>query len=313
MTTAETKKVKKVGDAVLKYTRVSPVTNIFISALFIVLALLCFLPALLVLIVSFSSESSVLNKGYSYIPLQWSLESYKYLLHQGEYITHSFVNSLGITLVGTLIGLVLCSTMGYALSRPNYRLRSFFTWFIFIPMLFSGGLVASYMINTQILGMKNTYAALVFPMCCSSFYIIIMRTFFQTSVPDAIIESAKIDGARQIRIFAQIVLPISLPAIATIGLFYTFAYWNDWMLAMYYLNTNRQDLFPMQYVLINLENNIDFLTRNSQFMTPGENNDLPSETVRMTMVVISVVPIACSYPFFQKYFISGLTIGAVKG
>ena len=313
MTTAETKKVKKVGDAVLKYTRVSPVTNIFISALFIILALLCFLPALLVLIVSFSSESSVLNKGYSYIPLQWSLESYKYLLHQGEYITHSFVNSLGITLVGTLIGLVLCSTMGYALSRPNYRLRSFFTWFIFIPMLFSGGLVASYMINTQILGMKNTYAALVFPMCCSSFYIIIMRTFFQTSVPDAIIESAKIDGARQIRIFAQIVLPISLPAIATIGLFYTFAYWNDWMLAMYYLNTNRQDLFPMQYVLINLENNIDFLTRNSQFMTPGENNNLPSETVRMTMVVISVVPIACSYPFFQKYFISGLTIGAVKG
>ena len=313
MTTADTKKVKKVGDAVLKYTRVSPVTNIFISALFIILALLCLMPALLVLIVSFSSESSVLNKGYSYIPLQWSVESYQYLLHQSGYITHSFINSLGITLVGTVIGLVLCSTMGYALSRPNYRLRNFFTWFIFIPMLFSGGLVASYMINTQILGMKNTYAALVFPMCCSSFYIIIMRTFFQTSVPDAIIESAKIDGARQIRIFAQIVLPISLPAIATIGLFYTFAYWNDWMLAMYYLNTNRQDLFPMQYVLINLENNLDFLTRNCQFMTPGENTNLPSETVRMTMVVISVVPIACSYPFFQKYFISGLTIGAVKG
>jgi ABC-type sugar transport system, permease component len=313
MTTAETKKARKMGDAVLKYTRVSPVTNVFISALFITLALLCFLPALLVLIVSFSSESSVLNKGYSYVPLQWSVESYAYLFRQSSYITHSFINSIGITLVGTIIGLVLCSTMGYALSRPNYRLRNFFTWFIFIPMLFSGGLVASYMINTQLLGMKNTYAALVFPMCCSSFYIIIMRTFFQTSVPDAIIESAKIDGARQIRIFAQIVLPISLPAIATIGLFYTFAYWNDWMLAMYYLNTNRQELFPMQYVLINLENNIDFLSRNSQFMTPGENTNLPSETVRMTMVVISVVPIACSYPFFQKYFISGLTIGAVKG
>ena len=313
MTTAETKKARKMGDAVLKYTRVSPVTNVFISALFITLALLCFLPALLVLIVSFSSESSVLNKGYSYVPLQWSVESYAYLFRQSSYITHSFINSIGITLVGTIIGLVLCSTMGYALSRPNYRLSNFFTWFIFIPMLFSGGLVASYMINTQLLGMKNTYAALVFPMCCSSFYIIIMRTFFQTSVPDAIIESAKIDGARQIRIFAQIVLPISLPAIATIGLFYTFAYWNDWMLAMYYLNTNRQELFPMQYVLINLENNIDFLSRNSQFMTPGENTSLPSETVRMTMVVISVVPIACSYPFFQKYFISGLTIGAVKG
>ena len=161
--------------------------------------------------------------------------------------------------------------------------------------------------------MKNTYWALILPICCSSFYIIIMRTFFQTSVPDAIIESAKIDGARQVRIFVQIVLPISLPAIATIGLFFTFAYWNDWLMAKYYLNSNMQDLFPLQYVLITLENSIDFLSRNSQFMGPGETNNIPSETVRMAMVMIAVVPIACSYPFFQKYFISGLTIGAVKG
>ena len=122
-----------------------------------------------------------------------------------------------------------------------------------------------------------------------------------------------IDGARQIRIFVQIVLPISLPAIATIGLFFTFAYWNDWLMAKYYLNSNMQDLFPLQYVLITLENSIDFLSRNSQFMAPGETSNIPSETVRMAMVMIAVVPIACSYPFFQKYFISGLTIGAVKG
>ena len=140
-----------------------------------------------------------------------------------------------------------------------------------------------------------------------------MRTFFQTSVPEAIIESAKIDGARQIRIFTQIVLPISLPSIATIGLFFTFAYWNDWMMAKYYLNTNMQDIFPLQYVLITLENNIDFLSRNAEFMGPGENTNLPTETVRMAMVMVAVIPIACSYPFFQKYFISGLTIGAVKG
>ena len=203
--------------------------------------------------------------------------------------------------------------MGYALSRPNYRLRGFFTWFVFIPMLFSGGLVASYMINAQVLGLKNTYWVLILPICCSSFYIIIMRTFFQTTVPDAIIESAKIDGARQIRIFVQIVLPISLPAIATIGLFYTFAYWNDWMMAKYYLNSNAQNLFPLQYVLISLESNIDFLTRNQQFMGPGEASNIPSETIRMAMVMVGVIPIACSYPFFQKYFISGLTIGAVKG
>lgn len=309
-TMADTK--KKVGGEI-KYMRVKPFTNVAFSAVFIFLALICFLPALLVLIVSFSSESSVMAKGYSYWPDEWSLESYAYLGKQVGYIGRAFLNSIGITVVGTCIGLVLCSTMGYALSRPNYRLRKFFTWYIFIPMLFSGGLVASYMINAQILGMKNTYWALILPICCSSFYIIIMRTFFQTSVPDAVIESAKIDGARQLRIFAQIVLPISLPAVATIGLFYTFAYWNDWLMAKYYLNSNAQDLFPLQYVLISLENSIDFLSRNSQFMAPGEVNDIPSETVRMAMVMIAVIPIACSYPFFQKYFISGLTIGAVKG
>lgn len=303
----------KKQDAALKYTRVSPVTNVIFSFIFIVLALLCFLPALLVCIVSFSSEASVLHKGYSFFPDAWSVDSYAYLARQADYVGRAFLNSIGITVVGTSLGLVLCSTMGYALSRPNYRLRGFFTWFVFIPMLFSGGLVASYMINAQVLGLKNTYWVLILPICCSSFYIIIMRTFFQTTVPDAIIESAKIDGARQIRIFVQIVLPISLPAIATIGLFYTFAYWNDWMMAKYYLNSNAQDLYPLQYVLIALESNIDFLTRNQQFMGPGEASNIPSETIRMAMVMVGVIPIACSYPFFQKYFISGLTIGAVKG
>ena len=297
----------------IRYMRVKPVTNVLFSLVFILLALVCFMPALLVLIVSFSAESSVVSKGYSYWPNAWSLESYRYLGRQIEYIGRAVLNSIGVTVVGTAMGLVLCSTMGYALSRPNYRLRKFFTWYIFIPMLFSGGLVASYMINAQILGLKNTYWALILPICCSSFYIIIMRTFFQTSVPDAIIESAKIDGARQIRIFVQIVLPISLPAVATIGLFYTFAYWNDWLMAKYYLNSNMQDLFPLQYVLISLESSIEFLSRNSQFMAPGEASKVPAETVRMAMVMIAVVPIACSYPFFQKYFISGLTIGAVKG
>ena len=304
---------KKETGGEIRYMRVKPVTNVLFSLVFILLALVCFMPALLVLTVSFSAESSVVSKGYSYWPNVWSLESYRYLGRQIEYIGRAFLNSIGVTVVGTAIGLVLCSTMGYALSRPNYRLRKFFTWYIFIPMLFSGGLVASYMINAQILGLKNTYWALILPICCSSFYIIIMLTFFQTSVPDAIIESAKIDGARQIRIFVQIVLPISLPAVATIGLFFTFAYWNDWLMAKYYLNSNMQDLFPLQYVLIALESSIEFLSRNSQFMAPGETSSIPSETVRMAMVMIAVVHIACSYPFFQKYFISGLTIGAVKG
>jgi len=181
------------------------------------------------------------------------------------------------------------------------------------PMLKPGDVLYNTNETDQILKLKDTYWALILPICCSSFYCIIMRTFFQTTVPDAIIESAKIDGARMIRIFVQIVLPISLPAIATIGLFLTFAYWNDWMMAKYYISGNKHNLFPLQYVLIALEENISFLTRNSQNMTAGTASNVPSETVRMAMVVVSVVPIACSYPFFQKYFVSGLTIGAVKG
>ena len=303
----------KTKDQPIKYTRVKPMTNFWISVLFIFLAFICLMPALLVLVVSFSSEASIRLNGYSYLPSELSLSAYSYLAKQSGYIGRAFLNSIGITIVGTLLGLVTTSTMGFALSRPNYRLRKFFTWFIFIPMLFSGGLVASYMINAHILGLKDTYWAMILPICCSSFYCIIMRTFFQTTVPDAVIESAKIDGARMIRIFVQIVLPISLPAIATIGLFLTFAYWNDWMMAKYYISGNRHNLFPLQYVLISLEENISFLTRNAQNMTAGTATNVPSETVRMAMVVVSVVPIACSYPFFQKYFVSGLTIGAVKG
>lgn len=308
-----TKQKPNATGSVLKYTRVKPLTNALIAILFIFTALICFLPAVFVLIISFSSEASVMSKGYSFIPLQWSVEAYAYLYKQIDYIGRSFLNSIGITLVGTMIGLVLCATMGYALSRPTYRFKGFFTVFIFIPMLFSGGLVASYMINTQLLGLKNTYWGLILPLCCSSFYIIIMRTFFHTTVPDAVIESAKIDGASQLRIFTRIVLPISLPAIATIGLFYTFAYWNDWFQAKLYLSTNRQDIYPLQYLLISIEQNIEFLDRNPQAMMPGVTTSIPSETVRMAIVMLIVIPIACSYPFFQKYFISGLTIGAVKG
>ena len=297
----------------LKYTRVKPVSNALISILFIILALMAFLPAVFVLIISLSSESSIYAVGFSFFPQSWSLEAYEYLARQAGFIGRSFLNSIGITVVGTVIGLIMCATMGYSLSRPNYKFRGFFTWFIFIPMLFSGGMVASYMINAQILKLKNTYWALILPICCSSFYIVVMRTFFQTAVPEAIIESGKIDGATQLRIFLQLVIPISLPAIATIGLFFTFAFWNDWFQAQLYLSTNRQDLYPLQYLLISIEKNIDFLSRNEQYMGPGLNTHVPSETIRMAIDMVLVIPIACSYPFFQKYFISGLTIGAVKG
>lgn len=303
----------KSSNPVAKYLQVKKGTNLAITLLFIFLALLCVVPAVFVLIISLSSENAIRMNGYRFIPAEWSVDAYAWLWKSRDYIGRSFLNSIGITVVGTVLGLFMCATMAYALSRGNYRLRGFFTVYIFIPMLFSGGLVASYMVNSQIFRLSNTYWALVLPCIVSSWYIVIMRTFFQTTVPEAVVESAKIDGARQLRIFAQIVLPISLPALATIGLFFAFAFWNDWFMAKMYLDTNRKDLYPLQYLLMSIETNIDFLQSNKDFITAGTQVMIPSETIRMAIVMVLVVPIACTYPFFQRYFISGLTIGAVKG
>ena len=296
-----------------RFNQIRPLTNVLFSMLFIILALMTVLPVVFVLIISISSEASIAANGYSFFPSELSFGAYEYLWNSKSYIGRAFVNSIGITIVGTLLGLILTSTLGYALSRPNYRLKGLYTVMLIIPMLFSGGLVATYMINTQVYHLKNTYLSMILPGACSTFYVVVMRTFFQTTVPDSIIESGKIDGARQLRIFTQLVLPISLPVIATIGLFLTFNYWNAWYSAMLYLDSNHRELYPLQYVLISIEKNISFMARNEEFFREESMQNLPSETMRMAIVMVVVIPIACSYPFFQRYFVGGLTIGAVKG
>ena len=225
-----------------------------------------------------------------------------------------FKNSFFVTILVT-IGTVLSSSfIAFGFARIRFRGRSFWFVMMIITMLLPGQvmIIPRYVMFNN-MGWVGTFLPLIIPPFFGGAFNIFLIMQFIRGIPRDMDESAKIDGARQIRIFVQIVLPISLPAIATIGLFYTFAYWNDWMMAKYYLNSNAQDLYPLQYVLIALESNIDFLTRNQQFMGPGEASNIPSETIRMAMVMVGVIPIACSYPFFQKYFISGLTIGAVKG
>lgn len=306
------KNVSNVSDGMHRFNRVTPASNALYSALFIFIAAICVLPVIFVIIISFTSEKSIGVYGYSFFPKELSLSSYRYVWNMRAIVGRSFLNSIGITVVGTCLGVVLTATMGYTLSRRNYRFRNFFTWFIFIPMLFRGGTLASYVVNTQVMNLKDTYWALILPICCSTFNIIIMRTFFTTTVPDEMIESGKIDGASQLRIFVQLVLPICLPAVATIALFLTFAYWNEWYHASIYLSTNRSDLFPLQYVLVSIEQKIQWLINNANNIG-ADAQDVPSETMRMAIVVIAVVPIMFSYPFFQKYYISGLTVGAVKG
>ena len=300
-------------DGFSRFNRIKPATNAVFTLIFIFMAVITFLPVVFVFIISISSEASIAQNGYSFFPAELSLESYKYLWQSKDYIGRAFINSVGITIVGTMIGLVLTSTLGYVLSRPNFYMKGIYTWMLIIPMLFSGGLVARYMVNTQIYHLKNTYWAMILPGACSTFYVIVMRTFFQTTLPDGIIESGKIDGASQLRIFTQLVLPISLPVIATIGLFLTFNYWNMWYGAMLYVDSNHRDLYPLQYVLISIEKNISFMARNEDYFREESMKSLPSETMRMAIVMVVVVPIACSYPFFQRYFVGGLTIGAVKG
>lgn len=314
MSTPDAKPIMRVtGDGLGRFNQLKPVTNVAFSTLFIVLALITFIPVLFVFIISISSEASIAQQGYSFFPKELSLGSYEYLWQSKDYIGRAFINSIGITICGTCLGLVLTSTLGYTLSRPNYYLKGLYTLMILVPMFFSGGLLASYMVNTQIYGMKNTYFALILPGACSTFYVVIMRTFFQTTIPDSIIESGKLDGASQLRIFVQLVLPLALPVIATIGLFFTFNYWNAWYGAMLYLDSNHRELYPLQYVLISIENNISFMARNEEYFTEEALAKLPTETMRMAIVMVVVLPIACSYPFFQRYFVGGLTIGAVKG
>lgn len=301
-------------DALSKFNSISKGTNITISIIFALIAFLCIIPVILVLSISLSSESAIKEFGYQFIPKEFSFYAYSYLMRSKDTILKAFLMSTLVTVLGTIVGLFFNTTMGYVLSRNNFKLKKFFTTVIFIPMLFSGGMISTYMMVSTFLNLKDTIWALTLPMACSSFYIIILRTFFQTTVPDAIVESAKIDGASQLKIFVEIVLPISLPAIATIGLFLSFAYWNDWQNALFYIDN--PSLYPLQYLLTKIENDLKFLQENAAMI--GANSaevsaGLPTETVKMAIVMIVILPIACIYPFFQRYFISGLTIGAVKG
>ncbi|CUQ49982.1 MULTISPECIES: carbohydrate ABC transporter permease [Hungatella] len=307
------KKQKEAAD-VQNFNRISRRANFLLNIMFLILALICVIPAVLVVSISFSAEQSITDYGYRLIPKIISLDGYGYLLKQGALIIRALGVSLFVTIVGTVLGTLLTTLMGYVLSRPDYKLNGFLTMLVFIPMVFNGGLVSTYFIVSQFLHLKNTLWALILPLSVSSFNVVICRTFFKTTIPEELIESAKMDGATQFKIFFQIVLPISLPVIATIGLFLCFAYWNDWYQSMLYIDNQR--LYSLQALLNAIMTNINMLAQNAATMGASMADmvaNMPKEAARMAIVVIIVLPIACAYPFFQKYFISGLTVGAVKG
>ncbi|MBR4657621.1 MAG: carbohydrate ABC transporter permease, partial [Oscillospiraceae bacterium] len=232
----------------------------------------------------------------------------------GDSLWRSYFNSFLVTAVGTLLSVSMCVLYAYPLFRKDYRFRGFFSFLSFFTMIFGGGLIPTYIVCNSLLKMGNTYAALIVPMLVSPFNIIIMRTFFQTSVPFDLIEASTIDGAGEYTTLVRIILPIVKPGIATVALLTALAYWNEWFLCLLYV-TDR-NLYPLQYLLMEMQRNAEFLARNSSMIGAAGAEalrTLPSQTMRMAVVVFIVLPIACAYPFFQRYVVAGLTIGSVKG
>lgn len=309
----DTRSTRDVSPDSVKMNRIRPGTNAAFNAVFVLLALACVIPVIFVFMISISSEASIRIGGYSFIPSEFSSAAYEFLWNERKMIFDALMISVLVTVIGTLLGLALTTTMGYVLSRPGYKLKGFFTWVVFIPMIFNGGMVANYVITANVLNLRNTIWALVLPLSVTSFNVIICKTFFQTTIPDSIVESAKIDGASQLRIFSGIVLPISKPVLATIGLFLTFGYWNDWFQSSLYIS--KKELVSLQALLNNMMKTLTYIANNptAGMSLQQYRTRMPTESVRMAIAIVIVVPIACAYPFFQKYFISGLTIGAVKG
>lgn len=313
---SKAKKAKAVsGDTLSRLNRIKPGTNFLFNLMFLIVALACFLPIIFIFMISITDNNIIRTEGYKVFVTArtFSGDAYKYLWSQRQTILHALWVSVYVTAIGTVLGVLLTSLMGYVLSRTEHKLNSFLTILVFIPMVFGGGMTASYVINSQLLHLSDTMWILILPLAVSSFNVTIARTFFRTTVPDGIIESAKIDGASQWTVFFKIILPISKPVLATIGLFLAFGYWNDWFQSSLFITDN--NLLSLQALLNSMQKNIEYI---AQHPDPGISladykRAMPSEGIRMAIAVVVAVPIACIYPFFQKYFISGLTVGAVKG
>ncbi len=314
---SKVKKEKAIsGDTLSRLNRIHPATNFLFNLMFFIVALACFLPIIFILMISITDNNVIRQEGYQVFVTArtFSGDAYKYLWGQRNTILHALWVSVYVTAIGTVLGVLLTSLMGYVLSRTEHRLNNILTILVFIPMVFGGGMAASYVVNSQVLHLSDTMWILILPLAVSSFNVTIARTFFRTTIPDGIIESAKIDGASQWTVFFRIILPISKPVLATIGLFLAFGYWNDWFQAKLYISND--SLYSLQAMLDQMQNNLEYLTKNPTAMLATVTDlkrNMPQESVRMAIAFVVAVPIACVYPFFQKYFISGLTVGAVKG
>lgn len=288
------------------------IPNIILYLIFILLAITCIYPLLVVIGVSFTDESTISEYGFKVLPKAWTLDAYKYIFSSGDTILNAYGVTIFVTVVGTLLSTFVVSLYAYPLSRRDFKYRKIFTFIALFTMLFSGGTVAGYMVTTGVLHLKNSIWVLILPYVMNAWHVIVMRSFYSMSIPTAIIEAAKIDGASEYKTYFRIVMPLSLPGLATIALFATLTYWNDWWLPLLYIT--EPEKYNLQYLLQQMISNIQNLSENSATMSgaSAELANLPKEGARMALCIIATGPILIVYPFFQKYFIQGLTVGSVK-
>ncbi|OXM15669.1 carbohydrate ABC transporter permease [Paenibacillus herberti] len=296
--------------AVVKHSKDRILLSVIGYTLLAILAFLCVVPFLLILSSSLTDENTIRMEGYKLFPTVFSTEAYKLLFEYPEAMIRAYGVTLMVTIIGTAVGLFLTAMSAYVLCRKDFKWRNQFTFYFFFTTLFSGGLVPWYLLITNYLQWKDTLTVLIVPSLMSVFYMIVMRTFM-AGIPEAITESAKIDGAGDFRIFMQLIIPLSKPALATIGLFTALRYWNDWYMALLFIS--KEDLEPLQYYLYKMLGNMEGLRTAMLGSGAGVSIDIPGESLKMAMTVVACGPILFAYPFIQKYFVQGLTVGAVKG
>lgn len=278
-----------------------------------ILVVIAMLPILLIVVASFSSETSLIRNGYSFCPESWSLDAYYYMVKQSVIIVRAYGVSFFVTIVGTTLSVFLTTMLAYPMSRKSFKYRNVLAFFVFFTMLFNGGIVPSYIMWTRFFHIKDTIWALIIPnYLVTAFNVILVKNYYQNSIPDSLIEAAQLDGASELKIFFKVMLPLAVPTVATISLFTAICYWNDWTNGLYYINNEK--LYSIQQLLMKIMNNIQALRSNSNAALLGTGAvDLPGTSIRMAMAVIGILPIMIVYPFVQKYLVKGVVVGAVKG
>lgn len=281
-----------------------------IDVVFILVSLFCVAPLFMIVSASLNDQQALFQNGYQFFPSKFSLEAWKYVLQSPKQIIKAYGVTIFVTLFGTVCSLLLTSMLAYASTRKDFRQQRPISFLIFFALLFSGGMVPTYIMVTKYLHLKDTIWSMILPYVIMPWHVFLMKGFF-ADIPTSLIEAAKLDGASEATIFFKIILPISKPALATVGLFIAFTYWNDWWLSMLYVEN--PDLTSLQYYLYRIMNNIQFLTSSMQAGNVSINMaGLPSETARMALCILAAGPMLVIFPFFQKYFVKGLTVGSVK-